>query len=72
MEISEEKVIDLKKAMISFSQLTGLPHTAFIYTGNEEIPFNETHPVYQTILRQEFADAIRRSAKARKRVLDLL
>jgi len=72
LEMTEQKAIDLKKAMISFSQLIGFPHTTFVYTGNEQIPFNDTHPVYQTIMRHEFADAIRRSAKERKRILDLL
>ena len=68
-EITQDKIVNLKTAVLSFSQLSGLPSTAFIYTGREKIPFNDTHPVYQTILRHEFADAIKKSFKERKRVL---
>ena len=72
LEITEEKVINLKKAVISFSQLSGVPQNEFIYTGKEKILFNDTHPVYQTILRHEFADAIKKTFKEKKRVLHLL
>ena len=65
LEITEEKVINLKKAIISFSQLSGIPNTKFIYTGKEKIPFTDMHPEYQTILRHEFANAIKKSFKER-------
>jgi len=72
LEITEERIVNLKTAVISFSQLSGKPRTEFIYTGKEKIPFNDTHPVYQTILRHEFTEAIQKSFKERKRVLHLL
>lgn len=65
--ITEEKIINLKKILISFSQLSGLRPTEFIYTGKEKIPFNDTHPAYQTILRHEFADAIQKTFKEKKK-----
>ena len=67
-EITEEKIIILKKAFISFSQLSGIPHTEFIYTGDEKIPFSDMHPVYQTIFQHEFADALKKSFKEKKRL----
>ena len=66
-ERTEEKVANLKKAIISFSQLSGIPHTQFIYTGDEKIPFNDMHPAYQSILRHEFGDAIKKTFKKRKK-----
>jgi hypothetical protein len=36
-----------------------------IYSGNEKIKFNNRHPIYKTLLKLEFEDAIREYMKIR-------
>ncbi|MFX0001309.1 MAG: hypothetical protein ACFE9Q_11305 [Candidatus Hodarchaeota archaeon] len=60
-EIIKAEVISepfrLKKFIIPFSQF-GKPER-YIYLGFERIPFRERHPIYQEILKNEFADVIK-------------
>ena len=54
-EIISEPV-SLKKFIIPFSEFG--KSERYIYFGSERIPFREKHPMYQTILKNEFADLI--------------
>ena len=49
----------LSDLVISFSKFC--TPTQYIYYGHEKIPFLERHPVYQTILKEEFSDALRKT-----------
>jgi len=48
--------ISLKNFIIPFSEFG--KSERYIYLGFERIPFRERHPIYQTILKNEFADVI--------------
>ncbi|MFX1377904.1 MAG: hypothetical protein ACFFA4_02325 [Promethearchaeota archaeon] len=52
-----EQPLKLTNAVIPFSKLT-IPEK-FIYYGYERIPFHERHPVYQTLIKREFAEGIK-------------
>jgi len=52
-----KKPVNMKELVISFSDF--IKSKYFIYYGNEKIPFNKRHSIYQAILRNEFMDAIR-------------
>ena len=53
---SVEEPLKLKNAIVPFSKFG---HSIqYIYNGNEKIPFRERDPLYQTILKREFAEAI--------------
>jgi len=49
----------LSKIIIPFSEVMRDSHVPDVYTGYEKISFEKRYPLYQTIMRQEFADAIR-------------
>lgn len=49
----------LSKIIIPFSEVMRDSYVPDVYTGYEKIPFEKRYPLYQTIMRQEFADAIR-------------
>ena len=49
----------LSKIIIPFSEVMRDSHIPDVYTGHEKIPFEKRYPLYQTIMRQEFADAMR-------------
>lgn len=49
----------LSKIIIPFSEVIRDSHIPDLYAGHEKIPFEKRYPLYQTIMRQEFADAIR-------------
>ena len=49
----------LSKIIVPFSEVMGDSHAPDVYAGYEKIPFEKRYPLYQTIMRQEFADAIR-------------
>ncbi|MHA1508685.1 MAG: hypothetical protein ACTSO6_08285 [Promethearchaeota archaeon] len=51
--------IVLSKIIIPFSEVIKNSHIPDVYAGYEKIPFEKRYPLYKTILRQEFADAIR-------------
>lgn len=50
----------LSKIVIPFSEVLGFTNVPDIYDGHEKIPFEKRYPFYQTILRREFADAIKK------------
>ena len=61
IEIVEYENIEvvLSKVIMPFSEVMGTSSVPDIYLGYERIPFEKRYPIYQTIMRQEFADAIR-------------
>ena len=49
----------LSKIVVPFSEVMRDSHVPDVYTGYEKIPFEKRYPLYQTIMRQEFAEAMR-------------
>ncbi len=49
----------LSKIVIPFSEVLGNTTVADIYAGHEKIPFKKRYPLYQAIMRQEFASVIK-------------
>ena len=49
----------LSKIIIPFSEIMRDSHVPDVYAGYEKIPFEKRYPLYQNIMKQEFADAIR-------------
>jgi len=49
----------LSKIIIPFSDVLKVPNALDIYSGYEKIPFEKRNPIYKSIMRQEFADAMR-------------
>lgn len=50
----QQLILGSAKAYIPFSNISVTVHSEYIYTGNEEIPFKERHPVYQELFIYEF------------------
>lgn len=61
IEIAEFENINivLSKLIVPFSEVMGSPSVPDVYIGHEKIPFEKLYPLYQTIMRQEFADAMK-------------
>jgi hypothetical protein len=57
-EIETEERIDFSKIVIPFSKIGRMKNPSYIYYGFEKIPFNKRHPLFQTVLRNEFTDTI--------------
>ena len=49
----------LSKILIPFSEVMGNDNVPDVYVGYEKIPFEKRDPLYKTIMRQEFANAIK-------------
>lgn len=49
----------LSKIIIPFSEVMRDSHVPDVYAGQEKIPFEKRYPLYQTIMKQEFSDAMR-------------
>ena len=49
----------LSKMVIPFSEVVGVSSPPDLYSGDERIPFEQRDPVYKTIMKQEFNDAMR-------------
>ena len=50
----QQLILGSSKAYIPFSNISETAKSGYIYTGNEEIPFNERHLVYQELFIYEF------------------
>jgi hypothetical protein len=61
IEIIEYENIEeiMSKVIVPFSEVMGTSNIPDVYAGHEKIPFEKRYPLYQTIMRQEFADAMR-------------
>ena len=49
----------LSKMVIPFSEVLGVSSTPDVYSGDERIPFEQCDPVYKSMMKQEFYDAMR-------------
>lgn len=54
-----ETTFNISDLAIKHSKVANKLHTDDIYSGNEKIPFRNRHPIFKSILRIEFEDAIR-------------
>jgi hypothetical protein len=61
IKISGYEAIELvlSKIIIPFSEVLKASNAPDIYVGYEKIPFEKRDPMYKSIMRQEFADAMR-------------
>ncbi|MFX1410054.1 MAG: hypothetical protein ACFFA6_06860 [Promethearchaeota archaeon] len=57
---SVDHYFSLSNCVVSFSSLPKNKQTSWIYFGNEKIPFKERHPEFKVLLRNEFADALKK------------
>jgi len=48
----------LSKIIIPFSEVMGAICAPAVYFGYEKIPFKQRDPVYKSMMRQEFVDAM--------------
>jgi len=59
-DFEEKHYPDLSEAVILFSKIN---HTKvepqYIYMGHEKLTFNERHPLYQKIFREEFSTCLK-------------
>ncbi len=62
-DINDQHALDLSKLMIPFSMIPTKKRIEYIYLGHEKISFNERHPTYQMIFRNEFEGVIRSKNK---------
>ena len=49
----------LSNIIVPFAEIMRNSIIPDVYTGYEKIPFEKRYPLYQTIMKQEFSDAIR-------------
>lgn len=54
----KEDSINFNDIIIPFSDLGRSKSPSYLYNGDEDINFNERHPVYQKLLLDEFAEKI--------------
>ncbi|NVM43833.1 MAG: hypothetical protein HWN79_02860 [Candidatus Lokiarchaeota archaeon] len=61
IEISEYDTVELviSKIIVPFSEVLKASRAPDIYIGYEKIPFKNRDPIYKSIMRQEFSDAVR-------------
>ena len=59
----------LSKMVIPFSEVVGVSSAPDLYSGDERIPFEQRDPVYKSMMKQEFYDAMR-SFKIQRKALD--
>ena len=57
-EYDNIKII-LSKIVVPFSELAKKVSAPDVYSGCENIPFENRDPLYKSVIRQEFADAMR-------------
>lgn len=55
-QFEENLFPDISGAVMPFSDVNKFEAPQYIYNGDEEIPFNERHPEYQQIFKEEFLD----------------
>jgi hypothetical protein len=56
--LSSEK-LEISQTINPFSKFSKKLNLKDIYTGNEKISFRNRHPIFKSLLRIEFEDAIR-------------
>lgn len=59
-DFEEKHYPDLSDAVILFSKINLTKvEPQYIYMGHEKLTFNERHPLYQKIFREEFATCLK-------------
>ena len=58
--------IILSKIVVPFSKFEKVSSAPDLYSGSEKISFQARDPLYRSVMRQEFADAIRDFRKGTK------
>lgn len=51
--------IILSKIVVPFSSFEKVSSAPDLYSGSEKLPFEARDPLYKSLMRQEFADAMR-------------
>jgi hypothetical protein len=64
--------IILSKIVVPFSKFEKLSNIPDLYSGIEKIPFEARDSLYKSVIRQEFADAMRAFIKKNKENICLL
>ncbi|MFX0009086.1 MAG: hypothetical protein ACFE9R_02120 [Candidatus Hermodarchaeota archaeon] len=66
IEISDYETMEqvLTEILIPFSELLKTVGPPDIYSGYEKIPFEKRDPLYKSIMREEFAEALRSVCKS--------
>ena len=54
VDTDKEDSINFNEIIIPFSNFGNSQSLAYIYNGNENIKFNERHPIYRRLLLNEF------------------
>lgn len=67
IEISDYETMELvlTEILVPFSEVLKSTSVPDIYSGYERIPFEYRDPLYKSIMRQEFGDAMRSDRKNR-------
>jgi len=60
VQISKKRPINIKKLAIPFSEFIGHVKPLYIYSGEEKVLFNNRHPEYQIIFKNEFSGELRK------------
>jgi len=61
--IEVEKPVNFRNITINFAEFSKAEKLGYIYFGDEKIPFRERHLLYQSIIRNEFTNAIKEFTK---------
>lgn len=58
-DVNSNTVFKISKAVIPFSDVFNKKSKNDIYSGNESIPFRNKNPIFRSLMRIEFEDAMR-------------
>ena len=61
--IDVEKPVNFRNIVINFSEFSKSENLGYIYFGDEKISFRERHLLYQSIIRNEFAENLKEFIK---------
>ncbi len=64
-KIDVEKPINFRNIVINFSEFSKSEKLGHIYFGDEKIPFQERHHIYQSIIRKEFTNTVKEFIKVK-------
>lgn len=65
MSIKSPKKV-MERIIIPFSRFFERHHEPDIYSGDEQIPFEQRHSIYKALLRAEFEEAMKQFQKTKK------
>jgi len=58
-DIDSNIAFNMSKAVIPYSEIFNIKNKNDIYSGNENIPFRNKNPIFRSLMRIEFEDAMR-------------